>query len=158
MNRSVRTIARESVVKAAGDTDADAAPRPLDTRDRRIITWTIALILLGGYTIWQVIGLATVKDEPPPSWLITAPAGATIIGEPRITREPYRATTNVTIRPADGRTNEELIHEMGLSEQPTHIGPTPLDWRSVWVYSRPTAGGVEIRLVYLRDSSDIITP
>jgi hypothetical protein len=47
---------------------------------------------------------------------------------------------------------------MGLYEQPTQIGPTPLDWRSVWVYSRPTQDGVEIRLVYLRDSSDIITP
>jgi hypothetical protein len=158
MKSSARTIARESVLRAAGDTDADEAPRPLDTRDRRIITWTIALILLGGYLIWQVIGLATLKAEPPPSWLITAPAGATIVGEPRITREPYRATTYVTIHPADGRTNEELIQEMGLYEQPTQIGPTPLDWRSVWVYSRPTQDGVEIRLVYLRDSSDIITP
>lgn len=158
MKRSARTNARESVLRATGDTDANEAPRPLDTRDRRIITWTIGLITLGGYIIWQLIGLATTKDEPPPAWLIAAPAGATIVGEPQITREPYRATTYVTVRPADGRTAVELVEEMGLSEQPTQIGPTPVDWRPVWVYSRPTPDGVEVRLVYLRDSSDIITP
>lgn len=123
-----------------------------------MIVWTIALILIGGYVVWQLVGLATTKDAAPPSWLITAPAGATIVGEPRIDYEPYRATTYVTVRPADGQKAHQLVAEMGLSEQPTQFGPTPLDWRPVWVYSRPTQDGVELRLVYRRDSGDVITP
>lgn len=123
-----------------------------------MIAWTIALILIGGYVVWQLVGLATTKDAAPPSWLITAPAGATIVGEPRIDYEPYRATTYVTVRPADGQKAHQLVAEMGLSEQPTQFGPTPLDWRPVWVYSRPTQDGVELRLVYRRDSGDVITP
>ena len=136
----------------------DGQPRPRKAKDRRIIAWTIALIIVGGYVIWQLLGVWTAKDAVPPSWLITAPAGATIVGEPRIGYEPYRATTYVTIRPADGQKAHQLIEEMGLAEQPTQIGPTPLDWRPVWVYSRPTEDGVELRLVYRRDSSDEITP
>ena len=144
---------------ARSDADTDNAPRPLSRKDRRIIAWTIASILLGGYVVWQLIGLASAKDFAPPSWLITAPAGATVVGEPRISWEPYRATTYVTVRPADGQEPHQLIEEMGLSAQPTQIGPTPLDWRPVWIYSRTTQGGdVELRLVYLRDSLDIITP
>lgn len=123
-----------------------------------MIAWTIAVILIGGYVVWQLVGLATTKDAAPPSWLITAPAGATIVGEPRIDYEPYRATTYVTVRPADGQKAHQLVAEMGLSEQPTQFGPTPLDWRPVWVYSRPTQDGVELRLVYRRDSGDVITP
>jgi hypothetical protein len=123
----------------------------LNGNDRRVITITIALIVLGGYVVLQLIGLATEKDTPPPSWLIAAPAGATIVGEPRIGYEPYRATTYVTVRAADGRTNDELLEEMGLSEQPIPLGPTPLDWRTVWVYGRATPDAVELRLVYRRD-------
>lgn len=143
---------------ARHDADTDDAPRPLSAKDRRVIAWTIALILIGGYVVWQLVGLATTKDAAPPSWLITAPAGATIVGEPRIDYEPYRATTYVTVRPADGQKAHQLVAEMGLSEQPTQFGPTPLDWRPVWVYSRPTQDGVELRLVYRRDSGDVITP
>lgn len=139
-------------------TDADEAPRPLSTRDRRRIGTIIALIIVGGYVIWQVLGLATAKDAVPPAWLITAPSGATIVGDPRTDREPYRATTYVTVRPAEGQKAHHLVEEMGLSEQPTQIGPSPLDWRPVWVYSRPVEDGVEFRLVYRRDSSDEITP
>lgn len=130
----------------------------MDAKDRRLIAWTIVLIVIGGYAIFQAIGLATAKDAVPPAWLITPPPGATIVGEPRISREPYRATTYVTIRPADGQKAHQLIEEMGLSAQPTQLGPTPLDWRPVWVYSRPVEGGVELRLVYLRDAGDEITP
>ncbi|GAA2979183.1 hypothetical protein JOD63_002975 [Microbacterium terrae] len=140
------------------DPDAAGPPRRPDARDRRILTLTITAIVLGGYVVWQLIGLVTVKDVPPPSWLITAPAGASVVGEPRVTREPYRATTYVTVRPAEGQKAHQLVAEMGLSEQPTQIGPTPLDWRPVWVYTRPTEDGVEIRLVYLRDSGELITP
>ncbi|WP_127472723.1 hypothetical protein [Microbacterium sulfonylureivorans] len=139
-------------------TDAEGAPRPLDTKDRRIIAWTIALIIVGGYVICQVLGLWTTKDAVPPSWLITAPAGAAIVGEPRIERSNDRVTTYVTIRPAEGQKAHQLVEQMGLSEQPTQLGPTPLDWRPVWVYSRPTEDGVELRLVYRRDSGDVITP
>ncbi|WP_127818896.1 hypothetical protein [Microbacterium sp. CPCC 204701] len=140
------------------DTEAAEAPRPLSAKDRRIVAWTIALILLGGYVVVQVIGLATTKDAVPPSWVITVPTGATIVGESRIDYEPYRATTYVTVRPEDGRKAEELVEQMGLSEQPTQLGPTPLDWRPLWIYSRPTPDGVELRLVYRRDSSDEIAP
>lgn len=143
---------------AHSNADADEAPRPLNARDRRIIAGTIAAIVLGGYVVFQLLGVWTAKDVAPPAWVITLPAGATIVGEPQITREPYRATTYVTVRPADGRSYDDLVEEMGLSEQPTQIGPTPLDWRPVWVYSRPGSGGVEFRLVYLRDSEDLITP
>lgn len=138
--------------------DTEDAPRPLSTKGRPIIAWTIALMIVGGYVIWQVLGLWTTKDAIPPSWLITPPAGATIVGEPRIDYEPYRATTSVTVRPADGQKAQQLVEQMGLSEQPTQIGPTPLDWRPVWVYSRPVEDGVELRLVYRRDSGDDITP
>lgn len=135
--------------------DADDAPQSLSNKDRRIIRWTIAVIVLGGYVIWQLIGLSTTKDAAPPSWLITAPAGATIVGEPRIDYESFRATTYVTVHSADDREADELLEEMGLSEQPTQIGPTPLDWRPVWVYSKPIQDGVELRLVYRRDSDDV---
>lgn len=140
------------------DAGVDDAPRALDAKDRRVIAWTIMLILLGGYVLVQLFGVATAKDVAPPAWLITAPAGATLVGEPRIDRQPYRATTYVTVRPDDGRKAHQLIEDMGLSQQPTQIGPTPLDWRPVWVYSRPIPDGVEIRLVYLRDSEEIIAP
>lgn len=160
MQRSKRAIARESVLKTRdnADPDGDKAPRPLDAKDRRIVAWTIALIIVGGYLVVQAIGLATTKDAVPPSWLITAPEGATIVGEPRIEGSNYRVTTYVTVRPADGRTAEELLEEMGLSGQPAQLGPTPWDWRPLWVYSRPTQDGVELRLVYRRDSTDDITP
>lgn len=136
------------------DADAAEGPRPMSAKDRRVVLWTIALIVVGGYVIWQILGIWTVKDAVPPSWLVTAPAGATMIGEPRIDQEPYRTTTYVTIRPADGQKAHQLVEEMGLSEQPTQIGPTALDWRPVWVYSRPVQDGVELRLVYLRDAGD----
>ncbi|TQM25090.1 hypothetical protein [Microbacterium kyungheense] len=139
--------------------DIAEAPRPLSAMDRRFISWTIAMMFVFGYVIWQLVGVATVKDAAPPSWLISAPSGAVIAGEPRTTHQPYRATTSLTVRPADGGTNEALITEMGLSEdEPTQIGPTPLDWRPVWVYARPTNDGFEVRLVYLRDAQDTITP
>lgn len=138
--------------------DLDEAPRPLHAKDRRVIAWTIALILVGGYVAWQLLGVWTAKDAAPPAWLITAPERTTIVGESRISREPYRATTYVTVRPAEGEKAHQLVERMGLSEQPTQIGPTPLDWRPVWVYSRPVEDGVELRLVYLRDPEDTITP
>jgi hypothetical protein len=141
------------------DTEIADAPRPLSAKDRRFIAWTIALIFVFGYVIWQVIGVATIKDAAPPSWLINAPSGATVVGPAVVTREPYRATTYVTVRPADGITIDALIAEMGLSEEePTKIGPTPWDWRPVWAYARPIGDGVEIRLVYLRDTEDTIAP
>lgn len=140
------------------DAGVDDAPRPLDGKDRRVIAWTIALVIIGGYVLVQLLGVATAKDVAPPAWLITAPAGATIVGEPRIDRQSYRATTYVTVRPADGQKAHQLIEDMGLSQQPTQIGPSPLDWRPVWVYSRPVPDGVEIRLVYLRDPEETITP
>lgn len=138
--------------------NADEAPRPLNAKDRRVIAWTIALIVLGGYVVWQLLGVWTANDAVPPSALITPPAGATIVGEPRIERQPHRVTTYVTIRPAENEKSHQLVERMGLSEQPVQIGPTPLDWRTVWVYSRPVQDGVELRFVYLRDSSEIITP
>ena len=150
--------AKESRSTTPPDAEAEDAPRVPSRKDRRIIAWTLVLILLGGYGAWQLIGLATAKDAVPPSWLITAPVGATIVGEPQITREPYRATTYVTVRPTNGQNAHQLLEEMGLSEQPTQIGPSLLDWRPVWVYSRPTQDGVELRLVYLQDSIDTITP
>jgi hypothetical protein len=140
------------------DTDADKAPRPLDAKDRRVIAWTIALIIVGGYVIWQLLGVWTAKDAVPPSWLVSPPAGAMYAGEPRVEGSNYRVTTHVTVRPAEGEKAHQLVERMGLSEQPTQIGPTPLDWRPVWVYSRPVEDGVELRLVYVRDSEDIITP
>jgi hypothetical protein len=112
----------------------------------------VTLIVLGGYVVWQLLGVATVKDAVPPAWLITVPAGAAMVGEPRIEREPYRATTYVTIRPANGQNHVDLMDQMGLSEQPTQIGSNLLDWRPVWVYGRPVPDGVEFRLVYLRDT------
>lgn len=133
--------------------DADAAPRPLTSLDRRAIALTIALIIVAGYFLWQIIGLATEKDAVPPAWLITAPAGSTIVGEPLVDRESYRATTYVTLRPADGQTPARLLQEMGLLDQPTQIGPSPLEWRTVWVYGRTTSeGNLEIRLVYRPDT------
>ena len=160
MKRSARAIDRASVLRTRSERDpaGDDAPRPLSARDRRVIALTIALILVGGYVVLQVIGLSSTKDAVPPSWVITAPEGATIVGEPRIAASNYRVTTYVTVRPADGRTADELLEEMGLSEQPTQLGPTPLDWRASWIYNRPTQDGVELRLVYRRDSSDDITP
>ena len=159
IKRSARAIARESVSRTRGDADRDGdTPRPLSAKDRRVITFTVALILVGGYLVLQVIGLASTKDAVPPSWVITAPQGAAIVGDPRIDGSNYRVTTYVTVRPADGRTADGLLEEMGLSEQPTQLGPTPLDWRAMWIYSRPTQDGVELRLVYRRDSSDDITP
>ena len=151
-----RNDGRENLLTTQND--AHEVPRPPDAKNRRFIGWTVALIILGGYLVMQLIGLATTKDAVPPSWLITVPAGATMVGEPQIDREPYRATTYLTIRPADGRNHVDLLEEMGLSEQPTQIAPTPLDWRPVWVYSRPVQDGVEFRLVYRRDSLDEITP
>ena len=150
----------ESPLTAHENADADEAARPLGARERRFLTWGIALFVVGGYLVFQLFAVWTVKDAVPPASLITAPAGATIVGEPRVSREPYRATTYVTIRPAEGRNHVDLMEEMGLSEQPTQIsGPTPLDWRPVWVYSRPVEDGVEFRLVYLRDLDDeFITP
>jgi hypothetical protein len=145
-------------VTAEDDADLDEAPRPLNAKDRRVIAWTIALIIIGGYVAWQLLGVWTAKDAEPPAWLITAPEGATIVGESRISREPYRATTYVTVRPAEGEKAHQLVERMGLAEQPTQIGPGPLDWRPVWVYSRPVQDGVELRLVYLRDPEDTITP
>ena len=138
---------------------ADEAPRPLNAKDRRIIAWTIASIIIGGYVVFQLLGIWTANTAVPPAWVITAPAGATIVGEPQVSGEPYRTTTYVTVRPAEGRNHVDLMDEMGLSEHPTQIGPTPLDWRPVWVYGRPVADGVEFRLVYLRDLDDEpITP
>jgi hypothetical protein len=145
-------------VTAQDDADLDEAPRPLNTKDRRVITWTIALIIIGGYVAWQLLGPWTAKDAEPPAWLITAPEGATILGEPRLERSNYRVTTYVTVRPSEGEKAHQLVERMGLSEQPTQIGPTPLDWRPVWVYSRPVEDGVELRLVYVRDPEDTITP
>lgn len=143
---------------AEDDADLDEAPRPLNAKDRRVIAWTIALIVIGGYVIWQLLGVWTAKDAEPPAWLISTPAGATFVGEPRLERSNYRVTTYVTVRPAEGEKAHQLVERMGLSEQPTQIGPTPLDWRPVWVYSRPVEDGVELRLVYLRDPEDLITP
>lgn len=137
---------------SAQDHLADEAPRPLNAKDRRVIVWTIALLLLGGYVIWQLLGLATTKDAVPPSWLVSVPAGATVVGEPRTDYENYRATTYVTVRPADGQTAQDLLNEMGLSDEPTQIGPTPLDWRPVWVYGKTMQDAVEIRLVYRQDT------
>lgn len=139
---------------SAQDQRADESPRPLNTKDRRVIGWTVALIVLGGYVIWQLVGLATVKDAVPPSWLISVPAGATVVGEPRTDYENYRATTYVTLRPAHGQTAPNLLEELGLSEQPIQIGPTPLDWRPVWAYGRTTQDTVEIRLVYRQDTGN----
>jgi hypothetical protein len=139
-----------------GQIDADQAPQSQNAK--RYVAWMIALIIVGGYVIWQLLGVWTAKDAVPPSWLISPPAGATIVGEPRIDYQPYRATLYLTLRPAAGQEAHHLIEQMGLTEQPTQIGPTPLDWRPVWVYSRPVEDGVELRLVYLRDSEDIITP
>lgn len=161
MKRSARVIARERVLSAQGDAAAhavDDAPRPLNVKDRRVLTWTIALIIVGGYAIWQLLGVWTAKDAVPPSWMISPPAGATFVGEPRAEGSNYRVTTYVTVRPAEGEKAHQLVERMGLSEQPTQIGPTPLDWRPVWIYSRPAEDGVELRLVYLRDSEDLITP
>ena len=59
------------------DAGVDDAPRALDAKDRRVIAWTIMLILLGGYVLVQLFGVATAKDVAPPAWLITAPAGNT---------------------------------------------------------------------------------
>ena len=81
---------------------------------------------------------------------------ATIVGEPRLDREPYRVTVYVTVRLAENQKAHQLVEQMRLSEQPTKIGPTLLDWRPVWVYSTPVKDGVELRLVYLRDSQDIM--
>lgn len=140
------------------DTDTGEAPRPLNAKDRRFIVWTIALVIVGGYVIWQLLGVWTAKDAVPPSWLISPPAGATIVGEPRIEHQSSRSTLYMTVCPPEAQRAHQLIEQMGLSDQPTQIGPTPLDWRSVWVYSRPVQDCVELRLVYLRDSEDIITP
>ncbi|MGA7148567.1 MAG: hypothetical protein WBX17_08790, partial [Microbacterium sp.] len=104
-----------------GNANADEAPRPLTAGKRRFLAWGIALLVVGGYLIFQLFSVWTVKDAVPPASLITAPAGATIVGEPRISREPYRATTYVTIRPAYGHNHVDLMREMGLSEQPTQI-------------------------------------
>lgn len=131
--------------------DVSEAPRPLGARDRRAIIVTIAIVILGGFVVWQLFGLVTVKDTPPPSGLIAVPAGATIVGEPRIDQQPYRATTYVTVRPADGRTPLDLMSEMGVSDEPTQIGPFPWDWRTAWVYAVRKQDDVELRLVYLRD-------
>ncbi|WP_109211798.1 MULTISPECIES: hypothetical protein [Microbacterium] len=109
------------------DTDTEEAPRPLDAEDRRLVGWTIALIIVGGYAIWQLLGVWTAKDAVPPAWLISPPAGATMVGEPRIDYQPYRVTLYVTVRPAEGERAHQLVERMGLSEQPTQIGPTPLD-------------------------------
>ena len=161
MKRSARLIARERVSGTQGHATAhgvDDAPRPLNGKDRRVIAWAIALIIVGGYVIWQLLGLWTAEDAVPPAWLITPPTGATFVGEPRVEGSNYRVTTYVTVRPAEGEKAHQLVERMGLSEQPTQIGPTPLDWRPVWVYSRPVEAGVELRVVYLRDSEDLITP
>ena len=140
----------------AGPSASRDAPRPLNAR--RYIAWMIPVVIVGGYVIWQLLGVWTAKDAVPPSWLISPPAGATIVGEPRIDYQPYRATLYLTVRPAEGEKVHHLVERMGLSDQPTQIGPTPLDWRPVWVYSRLVQDGVELRLVYLRDAEDIIPP
>ena len=140
------------------DADTGEARRPLNAKNRRFIVWTIVLVIVGGYIVWQLLGVWTAKDAVPPSWLISPPAGATIVGEPRISYEPSRATLYMTVRPAEGQKPHQLTEQMGLSEQPTQIGPTPLDWRPVWVYTRRVGEDLEIRLVYLRDSEDVITP
>lgn len=101
---------------------ADGAPRPLASKDRRVVAVTVGLIILVGYFRWQIVGLATEKDAVPPAWLITAPAGSTIVGEPVVTRESYRATTYLTLQPADDQTPAQLLEQMGLSDQPTQIG------------------------------------
>lgn len=131
---------------------ANQSPGPLNGKDGRVVAWTVTLIVLGGYVVWQLLGVATVKDAVPPAWLITVPTGASMVGESRIGREPYRATTYVTIRPANGQNHVDLMDQMGLSEQPTQIGSHLLDWRAVWVYGLPVPDGVEFRLVYLRDT------
>ena len=124
---------------------------PLTRRDRRNIAMTIVLIALGIYVAVQLTLLWTTKDAWPPSSPIHVPANATIVGEPYTKYSNFRAVTYVLVRPTDGRTPDELIDVMGLSDQPTQIGPTPLDWRPLWVYSRSLQGNVEIRLVYVRD-------
>lgn len=132
----------------------ESPPPPRGAKDLRVIIWAIMIVLLGGYVLWQLVGLVTVKNAAPPASVITVPSDATVVGEPRINYENYRVTTYVTVRSADGRTNAGLVDEMGLSAQPTQIGPTPLDWRPVWVYARPTQDGVELRLVYRQDMPD----
>jgi hypothetical protein len=64
--------------------DRDEAPLPLHAKDRRVIAWTIALILAGGYVAWQLLGVWTAKDAEPPAWLISQPVGATFVGEPQV--------------------------------------------------------------------------
>lgn len=120
--------------------------------DRRFFLLVVALVVFGGYLVIQLIGLAAVKDAVPPASLITVPADATMVGEPRIERQPYRATTFVTIRPAEGQNHVDLMDQMGLLDQPTQIGPNLLDWRTAWIYGRPVPDGVEYRLVYLQDT------
>jgi len=109
------------------------------------------VIFFGAFVLWQVGSLVTVKDATPPPSVITVPADAAVVGEPRIDRQNFRVTTYMTIRSVEGRTAEELLDQMGLSEQPTQIGPTPLDWRPLWVYARATEGAVELRLVFIQD-------
>ncbi|MGF2950585.1 hypothetical protein [Microbacterium alcoholitolerans] len=129
-------------------------PLPSGAKGGRSAFWVILLVLLGGYALWQVWGLVTTKDAVPPAWVITVPADAALVEEPRISYANFRVTTYMTIRPTDGRTAADLLDEMGLSGQPTQIGPTPLDWRPLWVYARPVQDGVELRLVYRQDLHD----
>jgi hypothetical protein len=140
------------------DTDASGRPRPLSSKDWRFIAVTIALLIAGGYVVWQLLGIWNAKDAVPPSWLISPPAGSTMMGEPWTDHQPSKATLYMAVCPPEGQKPHQLIEQMGLSEQPTQIGPTPLDWRPVWVYSRPEQDCVELRLVYVRDSEDTITP
>lgn len=65
-----------------------------NAKDRRDIAWTIALIIVGAYVIWQLVGVWTAKDAEPPAWLISPPAGATFVGDPWID-PPARQSHNV---------------------------------------------------------------
>jgi len=131
----------------------EESTRALAAKRRRRVIWATAIVL-GCYVLWQLGGLLTTKDAAPPAWLIAVPADASVVGEPRIDYQPYRVTTYLTVRPAEGLSATDLINQMGLSAQPVQIGPTPLDWRPVWVYARPTQVGVEVRLVYRPDLPD----
>jgi hypothetical protein len=134
-------------------TDRADAPttRTRTSTSRRKVLWTIALVVLGFYVVVQLLLVWNIKDAHPPSWPIQVPANATMVNEPHTEYSNFRAVTYITLRPTDGRTADELIDSMGLSEQPTRIGPTPLDWRPLWVYSRSLQGNVEVRLVYVQD-------
>ena len=60
----------ESPLTAHENADADEAARPLGARERRFLTWGIALFVVGGYLVFQLFAVWTVKDAVPPSWAV----------------------------------------------------------------------------------------